>query len=58
MGSKYLTFLNLGSQTNTFRNVDDGTIAVQLPSTFNIGKNSYYTLYVRFITSFVIFTLI
>ena len=54
MGPKYLTFLDLGSQANTFRNVDDGTIAVQLPSPFNIGKNSYYTLYVRFITSFVV----
>ena len=54
MGPKYLTFLDLGSQTNTFRNVDDGTIAVGLPSAINIGSNTYHTLYVRFITSFVV----
>ena len=54
MGSKYLTFLHLGSQANTFRNVDDGTIAVGLPSAFNIGKNTYHTLYVRIITSLVV----
>ena len=54
MGPKYLTFLDLGSQANTFKNVDDGTITVQLPSTFDIGKNTYHSLYVRFITSFVV----
>ena len=54
MGLKYLTFIDLGSQANTFRNVDDGTIAVELPSAFNIGKNTYHTLYVRIITSFVV----
>ena len=48
MGSKYLTFLDLGSQTNIFSNIDDGTRIVGLPSSFNIGKNTYHTLYVRF----------
>ena len=49
MGSKYLTFLDLGLQTNVFSNIDDGTRAVGLPSSFNFGRSTYHTLYVRFI---------
>ena len=48
MSSKYLTILDLGSQTNIFSNIDDGTRIDGLPSSFNIGKNTYHTLYVRF----------
>ena len=48
MGSKYLTFLDLGLQAHIFRNIDDGTIAVELPSTFYIGKHTFHNLNVRF----------
>ena len=43
-----MTFLDVGLQANIFRNVDDGTIAVELPSALNIGRQSFHTLYVRF----------
>ena len=45
----YLTFLDVGFQTKVFRNVDDGTIPVGLPSALNIGRQSFHTLYVRYI---------
>ena len=48
LGLKQLTFLDLSLQTNFFGNVDDGTRFVGLPSSFNIGRNTYHTLYVRF----------
>ena len=48
MDSKYLTFLDLGSQTNIFNNVDDGAIAIELPSTLNIGKYLFNNLNVSF----------
>ena len=48
MNSKYLVFLDLGLQTNIFNNIDDGTRFVGLPSSFNIGRSAYHTLYVRF----------
>ena len=48
IGFKYLTFLDFGLQTNIFRNVDDGTVAVGLPSALSIGNQSFHTLYVRF----------
>ena len=47
LGLKQLTFLDLSLQTNFFGNVDDGTRFVGLPSSFNIGKSTYHTLYVR-----------
>ena len=47
MGSNYLTFLDLGLQTNIFRNVDDSSREVRLPSSFNIGRSTYHILYVR-----------
>ena len=47
LGSKYLTFLDLGLQTNIFSNVDDGTIAVELPSTFYVGAYTFHSLHVR-----------
>ena len=48
MESKYLKFLDLGLQTNIFRNVDDRTIEVELPTTLQIGGSTFHTLYVRF----------
>ena len=48
MDSKYLTFLDLGSQTNIFNNVDDSAIAIELPSTLNIGKYLFNNLNVSF----------
>ena len=45
--SKYLTFQDLGLQAKIFRNVDDSSRAVGLPSSLNIGKQSFHTLYVR-----------
>ena len=48
IGFKYLTFLEVGLQTNIFRNVDDGTVTVELPSALNIGRQTFHTLYVRF----------
>ena len=48
MGSKYLTFLDLGLQTNLFNNVDDGTIAIELPSPLNVGGQLFHSLNVRF----------
>ena len=45
---KYLTMLDLGQQSNIFSNVDDDTIAVELPSTLNIRKQNFSTLNVRF----------
>ena len=47
MESKYLTFQDLGLQAKIFRNVDDDSIAVGLPSLLNIGKQSFHTIYVR-----------
>ena len=47
LGLKQLTFLDLSLQTNFFGNVDDGTRFVGLPSSFNIGRSTYHTLYVR-----------
>ena len=47
LGLKQLTFLDLSLQTKFFGNVDDGTRAVELPSSFNIGRSTYHTLYVR-----------
>ena len=47
MDFKYLTFLDLGSQTNIFNNVDDGVIAIELPSTLNVGKYIFNSLNVR-----------
>ena len=44
---KYLTFQDLGLQAKIFRNVDDGSRAVGLPSPLNIGRQSFHTLYVR-----------
>ena len=43
MGFKYLTFLDLDLQANIFNNIDDGTRAVGLPSSFNIGRSTYHT---------------
>ena len=54
IGFKYLTFLDVGLQANIFRNVDDGTIAVELPSALNIGRQSFHTLYVRFTFSYFV----
>ena len=48
MESKYLKFLHLGLQANIFKNVDDHTTTVQLPSTFQMGESTFYSLYVRF----------
>ena len=48
MESKYLKFLDLGLQANIFRNVDDRTIDVELPTTLQIGGSTFHTLYVRF----------
>ena len=47
LGSKYLTFLDLGLQTNIISNVDDSTIAVELPSTFYVGAYTFHSLHVR-----------
>ena len=41
IGSKYLTFLDLGLQAHIVKNIDDGSIAVELPSTFYIGKHTF-----------------
>ena len=48
MESKYLTFFDLGLQAKIFRNVDDGSRAVELPSPLNIGRQTFHTLYVKF----------
>ena len=58
MESKYLTFLDFGSQADIFRNVDDGTRMVQLPSTFSIGIYTFHTLFVRFNCNFCIILLL
>ena len=62
MNSKYLTFLDLGSQTNIFYNVDDGAIEIELPSTLNVGKYLFNSLNVRlnsiFLGIILTFTLI
>ena len=47
IGFKYLTFLDVGLQTNIFSNVDDDTKVVELPSALNIGGQTFHTLYVR-----------
>ena len=47
IGSKYLTFLDLGLQAYTFSNVDDGTLEVELPSTIYVGINTFHSLHVR-----------
>ena len=43
----YLKFLD-DKQAKIFRNVDDSSIEVELPSSFIIGRNTYLSLYVRF----------
>ena len=48
MDYKYLTFLDLGSQTNIFNDVDDGAILIELPSALNVGKSLFNSLNVRF----------
>ena len=48
MESKYLTFFDLGIQANIFSNIDDGSIAVELPSTFYAGNHTFHILNVRF----------
>ena len=48
MESKYLKFLHLGLQANIFKSVDDHTTTVQLPSTFQMGESTFFSLYVRF----------
>ena len=47
MHFKYLRFLDICTQAELFRYVNDDTIAVTLPSTLTIGKCSYHNLYVR-----------
>ena len=46
MHSKYLKFLDICSYASIFRYANDYTRAVQLPSTFNIRRRTYHTLYV------------
>ena len=43
----YLKFLD-DKQAKIFRNVDDSSIEVELPSRFIIGRKTYLRLYVRF----------
>ena len=45
--SMYLKFLD-DKQAKIFRNVDDSSIEVELPSRFIIGRKTYLSLYVRF----------
>ena len=45
--SIYLKFLDICPDASIFRNVDDGTTAVTLPSTIYIGRRVYHTLYVK-----------
>ena len=42
----YLRFLDMCSQANLFRYVNDGTRAVRLPSTLHIGRCTYNNFYV------------
>ena len=46
MPSQYLTFLDICSQFNIFSYVNDGTRAVELPSSFSFGRISYNNIYV------------
>ena len=58
MESKYLTFLDFGLHADIFRNVDDGTRAVWLPSIFSIGIYTFHILYVRFNCKFLYYSVI
>ena len=46
MHSKYLTFLDICSQFNIFQYVNNGTRAVELPSSFSFGRITYDKVYV------------
>ena len=62
MDFNYLKFLDICSQANLFRYVNDDTRAVTLPSTLSIGRCTYNNLYVRlnhyFYDRALLFTLI
>ena len=45
--SIYLKFLDICPDASIFRNVNDGTTTVTLPSTIYIGRRIYHTLYVK-----------
>ena len=47
MESKYLKFLDLVLKSSIFRNVDC-TLEVELPTTLQMGGNTFHTLCVRF----------
>ena len=48
MHSKHLMFLDICSQFNMFRNVDDDTEVVELPSSLSFGRVTYNKIYVSF----------
>ena len=56
MESKYLKFLDLGLKSSIFKNVDDRTLEVELPTALQMEGNTFHTLYIGFSCCGIIFS--